>query len=73
MRQVSDPLQLSTRSRVQTKTGSWPVVYGTPLSGGADGRTAVIVQPATPNEVARLVAVAYGLTPREAQIARLCM
>ena len=73
MREVRDPLQLSARSRVQTRTGSWLVVYGTPLSGGADGRTAVIIQPATPNEVAPLVAVAYGLTSRESQITRLCM
>jgi DNA-binding CsgD family transcriptional regulator len=73
MRDVRDPLQLSARSRVQTRTGSWLVVYGTPLSGGADERTAVIIQPATPNEVAPLVAVAYGLTSRESQITRLCM
>ena len=73
MRDVRDPLQLSARSRVQTRTGSWLVVYGTPLYGGADGRTAVIIQPATPNEVAPLVAAAYGLTSRESQITRLCM
>jgi DNA-binding CsgD family transcriptional regulator len=33
----------------------------------------VIIQPATPNEVAPLVALAYGLTSREAQITRLCL
>jgi len=73
MRDVRDPLQSSARSRVQTRTGSWLVVYGTPLSGAGGGRTAVIIQPATPNEVAPLVAVAYGLTPRESQVTRLCI
>jgi DNA-binding CsgD family transcriptional regulator len=68
-----DPLQLAARSRVQTRTGAWLVLYGTPLAGGGGRRTAVILQPATPNEVAPLVAHAYGLTERETQIVRLCM
>ena len=33
----------------------------------------MIIQPATPNEVAPLVALAYGLTERERDITRLCM
>lgn len=69
----TDPLQLAARSRVQTRTGAWLVLYGTPLTGGDDRRTAVIIQPATPNEIAPLVALAYGLTDRETQIVRLCM
>lgn len=68
-----DPLKFAARSRVQTRTGAWLVLYGTPLAGGGDRRTAVIVQPATPNEVAPLVALAYGLTEREGQVVRLCM
>lgn len=36
-------------------------------------RLAVILHPAAPNEVAPLVALAYGLTPRECGITRLCM
>jgi DNA-binding CsgD family transcriptional regulator len=68
-----DPLQLAPRSRVQTRTGAWLVLYGTPLAGGGDRRTAVILQPATPNEVAPLVALAYGLSERESQVVRLCM
>lgn len=38
-----------------------------------DGRTAVIIQPAPVNEVAPLVALAYGLSERERQLARLCI
>jgi DNA-binding CsgD family transcriptional regulator len=68
-----DPLQLAARSRVQTRSGRWLLLYGTQLSGGSDGRTAVIIQPAAPNEVAPLVALAYGLSARERQVTRLCM
>jgi DNA-binding CsgD family transcriptional regulator len=69
----NDPLQTAARARVPTRSGAWLLLYGTPLAGGGDGRTAVIIQPATTNEVAPLVALAYGLTPRECGITRLCM
>ncbi|WP_322752483.1 helix-turn-helix transcriptional regulator [Frankia sp. Cas3] len=68
-----DSVEVSARSRVQTRSGSWLLLYGTRLSGGADGRTAVIIQPATPNEVAPLVALAYGLSDRECQVTQLCL
>ncbi len=68
-----DPLQLAARSRVQTRSGTWLVLYGSRLSGDADGRIAVILHPARSSEVAPLVALAYGLTPRECEITRLCM
>jgi len=68
-----DPIHLAARSRVLTRSGSWLVLYGTPLAGDPPGRVAVVVQPAAPNEVAPLVALAYGLTERESQIVRLCM
>jgi hypothetical protein len=69
----NDPLELAARSRVQTRSGAWLTLYGTPLAGGSPGRMAVIIQPAAPNEVAPLVALAYGLTDREGQVVRLCM
>jgi DNA-binding CsgD family transcriptional regulator len=69
----SDPLQVAARARMQTRSGSWLVLYGTPLAGGDNGRTAVILQPAAPNEVAPLIALAYGLTERECGVVRLCM
>jgi DNA-binding CsgD family transcriptional regulator len=68
-----DPLQLAARSRVQTCSGRWLLLYGTQLSGAAEGRTAVIIQPAAPNEVVPLVALAYGLSERERQVTRLCI
>ena len=68
-----DPIEASARSRVQTRSGSWLLLYGTRLSGGGDGRTAVIIQSAAPHEVAPLVALAYGLSDRESQVTRLCL
>jgi DNA-binding CsgD family transcriptional regulator len=68
-----DPLQIGARSRVRTRSGSWLLLYGTRLAGGADERTAVIIQPATPAAVAPLVTLAYGLSERESQVTRLCM
>jgi DNA-binding CsgD family transcriptional regulator len=64
----------AARARVRTSTGSWLVVHGTRLSSlSGDGRTAVIIQPAGPYEVAPLIALSHGLTEREAQITRLCV
>jgi len=68
-----DPLQLAARSRVLTRSGRWLLLYGTQLSGGADGRTAVIIQPAAPSEVVPLIALAYGLSDRERQVTGLCI
>jgi DNA-binding CsgD family transcriptional regulator len=72
LKEGEDPLTNAARSRVQTRFGRWLLLYGTPLSGEAAGRTAVIIQPAGVHEVAPLIALAYGLTEREAQIAQLC-
>jgi DNA-binding CsgD family transcriptional regulator len=68
-----DPLEVGARSRVRTRSGSWLLLYGTRLAGGADARTAVMIQPATPAAVAPLVTLAYGLSERESQVTRLCM
>ncbi len=68
-----DRVELTARCRAQTVSGSWLLLYGTRLSGGADGQTAVIIQPAAASEVAPLVALAYGLSQRECQVARLCI
>lgn len=68
-----DPLGLAARARVQTRSGTWLLLYGTPLTGGAGNRVAVIVQPAPASEIAPLVALAYGLTDRECRVTQLCM
>ena len=69
----TDPLELAARARVRTRTGTWLLMYGTRLSGGPGGRTAVIIHPATPQDVAPVVALSYGLTDRESQVAMQCI
>ncbi len=67
----TDPLELAARARVRTRSGTWLLLYGTRL--GTDGRTAVIIHPATPQDVAPVVALAYGLTDRESLVAMQCI
>ncbi|HEX8869572.1 MAG TPA: LuxR C-terminal-related transcriptional regulator, partial [Lentzea sp.] len=67
----TDPLELAARARVRTRSGMWLLLYGTRL--GSDGRTAVIIHPATPQDVAPVVALAYGLTERESLVAMQCI
>jgi DNA-binding CsgD family transcriptional regulator len=69
----TDPLELAARARVRTRTGTWLLMYGTRLSGSPGGRTAVIIHPATPQDVAPVVALSYGLTERESQVAMQCI
>ncbi|HEY5857283.1 MAG TPA: helix-turn-helix transcriptional regulator [Aldersonia sp.] len=69
----TDPLELAARSRVRTRSGSWLLLYGTRLSGVEEGCTAVIIQPATPREIAPVIALAYGLSQRECHITALCI
>jgi DNA-binding CsgD family transcriptional regulator len=69
----TDPLELTARVRVRTRTGTWLLLYGTRLSGDADGRTAVIIHPATPQDVAPVIALSYGLTERECQVSMQCV
>lgn len=69
----ADPLELSARARVRTRAGRWLLMYGTRLSGGAPGRTAVVIHPAAPHDVAPVVAMSYGLTSRECEVVLLCI
>ena len=69
----TDPLELAARARVRTRTGTWLLLYGTRLSGDPGGRTAVIIHPATPQDVAPVIALSYGLTDRECQVAMQCI
>jgi DNA-binding CsgD family transcriptional regulator len=70
----ADAPALPPRARVQTRSWRWLVLHASRLSGPAGtGPIAVILEPATPAEVAPLVLQAYGLTPREAQVAQLVL
>ncbi len=67
-------LGLMPRVRIRTRAGRWAVLHAARLSGrGADGATAVIVEQASPTEVAPLVLQAYELTERETRVAQLVL
>ena len=68
----TDPLELAARARVRTRSGAWLLLYGTRLRDTGE-RTAVIIHPATPQDVAPVIALAYGLTVRECQVAMQCV
>jgi DNA-binding CsgD family transcriptional regulator len=63
----------SARSRVRTVTGDWLVLHGTQLGDGGNADTAVIIEAARPAELAELVVLAYGLSPRERHVTRLVL
>lgn len=67
-----DPLETAARARLRAADGTWLLLYGSRLSGG-EARTVVVIQQASPSEVAPLVALAYGLTPREVDVTRMCI
>ncbi|MDQ6851370.1 MAG: helix-turn-helix transcriptional regulator [Actinomycetota bacterium] len=61
------------RLRLRTKAGQWIVLHASRLSGphGDGGQIAVIIEPATPTEVAAVIMRAYGLTERERAVTGL--
>jgi DNA-binding CsgD family transcriptional regulator len=65
---------LPPRARLQTRAGRWLVLHASRLSNPTGhGAIAVILEPAAPTEVVPLVLQAYGLTPRETQVAQLVL
>jgi hypothetical protein len=59
-----------SRARVPTGDGSWLVLHGSVLGDPEEGRTGVIIEPARAPEVAPVIVAAYGLTPRERDVAQ---
>jgi DNA-binding CsgD family transcriptional regulator len=58
------------RARVRTGSGHWLVLHGSLLDAG---RTAIILEPARPPEIAPLIAEAYGLSQRERDVTQLVL
>ena len=56
------------RTRLRARSGRWLQLHASNLDAGRRGRIAVIVEPASPAQVAPLVARAYGLTAREREV-----
>jgi DNA-binding CsgD family transcriptional regulator len=61
------------RSRVPTSLGTWLVIHGSVIGDPAEGRTAVILEPARSPEIAPLIVAAYGLTAREREVTQLVL
>lgn len=63
----------NARVRIRTTEGRWLTCHASCLTGpgGRPGPVALVIEPATPADLAVLVAEAYGLTTRELQITQL--
>ncbi|HEY1366606.1 MAG TPA: LuxR C-terminal-related transcriptional regulator [Gaiellaceae bacterium] len=61
------------RSTLKTPAGTWLVLHGGLLGPVASNQVAVFVQRAHPTLVAPLLLKAYGLTPREQEVAQLTL
>jgi DNA-binding CsgD family transcriptional regulator len=59
------------RLRVQTRAGRWATLHASWLPAGGQDTVAVIIEQASPADVAPLVMSAYGLTAQERSIAEL--
>lgn len=61
------------RARAFTRSGRWLLLHAALLEGSAGGRVAVIIEAARSPEIAPLVVQAYGLSPREREVAELVL
>lgn len=63
---------LVPRARVRAPSGRWLVIHASHLAtaDGARGRSALVIEPAAPAALLPLVVAAYGLSAREAEVAR---
>jgi DNA-binding CsgD family transcriptional regulator len=63
----------SARMRIRTRDSQWLTCRASCLTGpgGRPGPTALVIEPAPPADLAVIVAQAYGLTPREFEVAQL--
>jgi DNA-binding CsgD family transcriptional regulator len=73
--QQPDPAPRASRtpepySRVQTQSGRWVAIHGSPIDSGlTPGKdTAVVIEAAPVSDIAEMLMLAYGLTRRERQV-----
>ena len=61
------------RLRIRTVDGRWLSCHASGLTGpaGRPGPVALVIEPATPADLAALIAEAHGLTSRELQVTQL--
>ena len=60
------------RARARTRSGAWLTLHGSSLNGEAGSRTAVVIEPSRPPEIATLLLQAYGVSPQEREIDVAC-
>lgn len=71
--QLDRPDCPAPRARVQAADGTWLVVHGAELHGDMSGQRVVVIEPVAPRELAGVIVRAYGLSPRERQVAELVL
>jgi DNA-binding CsgD family transcriptional regulator len=66
--------ELATPSaRVRAASGHWLAVHASRLAGPDAGRVAIVIEPCTPRATVPIRLAAYGLSRREAEVARLVL
>lgn len=60
-------------ARIPTRAGRWLSVHASRLHGPGEDRIAVVLEPSEVRATAPLMLVAYGLSRREAEVARLVL
>lgn len=74
IRRRRGPSDVLPRIRVRTRSGRWAVLHASEMTGLGHGRhIAVVVELATPAELAPMILLAYGLTTREGEVAQLVL
>ncbi|MDP8907690.1 MAG: helix-turn-helix transcriptional regulator [Chloroflexota bacterium] len=69
----SDRATGAARAHVSTSGGGWLAIHGSVLGDPADGRIAIILEPAKAPEMAPLIVAAYGLSAREREVTELVL
>ena len=60
-------------TRVRAASGRWLALHASRLDGADEGRVAVVVEPCAPRATVPIRLAAYGLSRREAEVARLVL
>ncbi|HEY8691427.1 MAG TPA: LuxR C-terminal-related transcriptional regulator [Chloroflexota bacterium] len=66
--------ELMPLARLRTSAGRWLTLHASRLSGrSSHEQTAIIIEPATPHQMAPLIAQAYALSARETEITQVVL